>query len=192
MKATDLIIIALLGIWFSGSLLVQMRVFSNLARKEYLPLPKWTRWDYFALFPRFSFFSWIPNFNFELLYRDKLCDMQIGPWTTVPMPPRTLFRFIWNPGKRKRFVVEDLSRSLLARAEHQLATSATPSAFSYAYVNLAYYIAGLPSSPLSVERQFLIARSFAEKHKSAEVVFVSPFFYLSKPEQGVCHVDPGC
>lgn len=185
MHATDLIIIAVLSVWFLGSLAVQIRVFSNLAKKEHHPVPKWTRWDYFGLFPRFSFFSWIPTFNFELLYRDRLCDRQIGPWREVSLPTRTFFRFLWNPGKRKRFVVEDLSRALLSRVENQLAASANPSALSYSYVNLAYYIAGLPASALSEQRQFMIARSFADKNKSAEIVFLSPFFYLSEPEKGV-------
>lgn len=182
MVTVNVIIIGVLSLWFASSLLLQVQVVASLLKRRAKLLPRWLQVTSSPLLPRFSFFSWVPTFDFELLYRDKLVDTQIGPWISVPLPKRTAWRFVWNPGKRHRFVIEDLSRGLLRRVEEQLVTADMPSVVSYPYVNLACYVAGLPASPLSIQRQFMIARSFAEKNRKVEIEFVSPFFVVSSPE----------
>lgn len=176
---TGLLIMALLALWLVGLLATQMSViYGNIVGRDQ-GIPRWKRWDCFGLLPRFAFFSWVPNCHYELLFRDKDFFGEITPWNSVPLPERSITRIFWNPGRRKRFAVEDLCRSFLSHLGSQVLNSDTPSPYCLSYVGLAYYISHLPVCPLSRWRQFMIAQVFGDAERRPEILFVSPFFWLA-------------
>src|SRR5438270_5221059 len=176
-KISLILITALLALWLLGLVASQVWViYGNFRKRDRAAAPKWKRWDYFGLLPRFAFFSWVPHSHFELLYRDKAFWGEITPWNKIDLPARTALRFIWNPGRRKRFALEDLCRSLLSRIGYQLWKSAALSPYSWPYLGLAYHVSQVPSCPLSKFRQFMVAQSFGDPARRPEVLFISPFF----------------
>ena len=173
------LMLAFLTCWFLGLLATQLTViYGNFLRRE-IGIPKWKRWDCFGLLPRFAFFSWVPNCHYQLLFRDQALYGDITPWKAVELPRRSAIRVVWNPGRRKRFALEDLCRALLSHLTFAAHNTDTPSPYCFSYVGLVNYITQIPSSALSKQRQFMIAQIVASRNDKPEVLFISPFFPLS-------------
>jgi hypothetical protein len=124
--------------------------------------------------PRWTFFAPIPGVNdFHLAWREAT-DHGVGPWLEVSdmVPDRSLVNAIWNPDKRSRKAMIDLSIQLLLEAELHRTTSAGLT-LSLPYLLLAAR-AGQDASrfPLVDSFQFAIA---ADSLSAPEVrpVFVS-------------------
>jgi hypothetical protein len=178
--------IGFLTCWFLGLLATQLTViYGNFVRRE-IGIPKWKRWDCFGLLPRFAFFSWVPNCHYQLLFRDRAPYGEITPWKAVGLPRRSAIRVVWNPGRRKRFALEDLCRALLSHLTFEAHNTDTPSPYCFSYVGLVNYISQIPSCALSKHRQFMVAQIAASKNDKPEVLFISPFFLLS-PESVAPH-----
>ena len=87
------IVIAVMALWLLGLVASQVWViYGNFRKRDRAAAPKWKRWDYFGLLPRFAFFSWVPHSHFELLYRDKAFWGEITPWNKIDLPARTALR----------------------------------------------------------------------------------------------------
>ena len=177
------------GVWLLGILLVQINTLYGAATQRRLPwLLRWKRVDILQLCPRFSFFNWLPTSHYHVLVRD-LYDLGSGgvehtPWKLLPLPKRSLFRVVWNPARRPRFVLEDACRSLLQnlgstlqRADPGSDPWAAADPAGLAHTCLQHHVACLPASPLSVSRQFLIAQS---RTLGASTLQPTPLF-LSAP-----------
>jgi hypothetical protein len=173
--------ICLVSVWFAGIVCEQaVAIYESATGRNVAHRAWWTKFDIFGLFPRFSFFSWLPVWHYHLLYRDQSIEGGISPWNLVALPARPpMTKFIWNPGRRKRFALEDMCRSLLWHMKAELLNADHPSPFCFAYVALACYVAQIPCCPLSSARQFMIAQTRAkEADRAPEVLFISPLFSL--------------
>lgn len=132
------------------------------------------------LLPVWTFFSAVPDYDVELLIRDRLVDQQYTPWRAAPYQRTAAIRWLWNPDRRRGKAIVDMS----ARLQFALATHRDMTAVDLAslgpYTGLLTYARGLPRSPLSDQRQFMIARTFARhRGKAPHIMLISPLFPLS-------------
>jgi len=179
MNTESVLAICLFGPWLAA--IVCQQVMGVYASAGHIVHPRWRRrLDILGLglCPRFTFFARMPV-HYHLLYRDQSIDGLISPWNVVPLPPRANLRFIWNPGRRKRFALEGMCHSLLSHIRTELFNSEAPTPLCFAYLALACCVAEIPRCPLSVARQFMIAQSLAKADHDVEVLFISPLFSLN-------------
>lgn len=96
-----------LGTWFLLSLLTQIRIDS---------IQRLRKWDLLGLLPMWWFFAPIPaRGDIHLLYRCQLQDCTVLDWREIrPGGRRNWFSLIWNPGRRERKALFDISNGLLA------------------------------------------------------------------------------
>ena len=150
--------------WLTAMVTVQVSAVSSLILKRtWRWLLFWKRWDIFYLCPTFSFFSWLPTSHYHLLIRDLYPGGEWSGWRLTPLPRRTGLRFLWNPARRVRFALEDAAKALLAHLGAACALSGLePGAHTldcFAYRYLASFTLQQPGSPLTLARQFMIARA---------------------------------
>src|SRR5437588_1610216 len=171
---TAIVVTAAMVLWLLGSVAAQvLHIFPQRLGAGKTP---WLRWDFFGLLPRWTFFSMVPQSDFCILYRDRITNGPLTHWRLITMPPRTISRVIWNPGRRRRKAVEDLCLSFVTQYARRLHRSAGSSPWSFGYVALVYYVAHLQAWPLSETRQFMVAKTFGIQNKPPEILFISPFF----------------
>lgn len=164
-----ILVIAALAVWFVSTLIAQFWTVPWVARLK--------SYDLGEVVPGWSFFAPNPGTSdAELLYRDQLVDDQLGPWTAVRFQRPSLRRAVWNPEKRRRKALFDLSASLLMDAG--AARERNEVLVSFPYLALLSYVSSFPSGPLSKQRQFILARSFGERGKDPEIMFISGWHRL--------------
>ena len=158
------LLISVLALWFVLSLLAQFASAPCITAIKVR--------DHFALIPSWTFFAPNPGVSdTELLYRDLLFDGQYGSWVCVESPKPPPWRALWNPGKRQRKAIIDLSTMLirLAVEEHHQRDII----LSIPYLALLSFVSRQPRSPLAEQRQFMLARTFGSADLPPEILFVS-------------------
>ena len=101
---------AVFVLWFFLSVLGQAQ-----ATQRHRSRFQWVRrWDWFNLIPTWTFFAPRPAWtDYYLLYRDKLTDGRLTPWTEVILiQDRRWWHFLWNPAKHERKALVDMVRML--------------------------------------------------------------------------------
>jgi hypothetical protein len=176
---TAILVMAGMGVWLLGSVAAQIfHLFPQ--RQAEGKSPWWRRWDFFGLLPRWTFFSMVPESDFRILYRDKITGGPLTPWRVIALPRRRISRIVWNPGRRQRKAVEDLCVGFVTRFARRLNESEQSSPWSYWYLALVYYVAQVPAWPLGDARQFMISKTLGMQDKPPEILFISPFFQVSR------------
>jgi hypothetical protein len=174
-----IVVIVLMGGWLLASVAIQCAHLYANSVPQTKPPGWWRRGDFMGLLPRWTFFSMVPESDARILYRDRLFDGVLTPWRLMEMPPRNGFRFLWNPGRRKRKAADDLCLGFTVAFARRLDASLQSSPESFWYVALTHFVSQAPAPPLNESRQFMIAKTFAGNGRPAEILFVSPFFHLS-------------
>jgi hypothetical protein len=162
--------ISLLLVWFVISILAQFNLRWIVAVRS---------WDILCMIPAWTFFAPRPGTtDTNLLYRDQLIDGTITPWRTVTTQKPGTLRWIWNPYRRRRKCLFDMSQNL------QLFAAATRSVerivLDVAYIDLLTFVSRLPRNSLHVSTQFLLAYTPGPlKENQPQILFISGFHPLS-------------
>lgn len=185
MNVSTAVVVAVLGLWFSVSVVSQPPRIGNILR----------RYDPSSLLPNWSFFAPRPvSFDYHLLYRDLLHDLTVSDWTEIPIvEERAWYCFLWNPKRRRKKALFD-SCSMLLRLRSSLAEQGIdqPEALHRAvpYLMLLNYVTGLPH-PLARGTQFLILRTFGPTLGTPPTaVFTSRFHRVQQAGQTVFTNSP--
>lgn len=127
------------------------------------------RHDHGHLIPRWTFFAPNPGTaDYHIVYRDLDADgAPCGGWIEVPIPIRSSLALVWNPQKRSRKVVTDMSQSLLriARVNELSATVSIPY-----LAMLQLVVTHAPPQPNGTQRQFAIVQTFGREPTSQPVL----------------------
>lgn len=129
-------------------------------------------WDVCSLIPEWKFFAPNPaQGDFHLLYRDRLADGTITPWTEVRFSERaSLLCALWNAGRREPKALFDAVSDL--GAEARLAPAVL--AGSLSFLTILNYVSSLPRWAAAEFTQFLILHSFGRfSNDQPVVVFLS-------------------
>jgi hypothetical protein len=181
----DSAIPAILALWALLTLLnqfhplFQRRVSRGLAAR----LVAWAkRYDACALVPLWTFFAPNPGTrDHDVFYRDQLLDGTLTPWRALGEEPPGWWRVVWNPRKRFRKGLMDMSRALTRQLIANVRVGGDPRHIlvTMSYLGLASRIAAVERGPLSARTQFLLASSAGYDPASPPLVFyVSPLFDL--------------
>jgi hypothetical protein len=163
------LVVAALSAWLVATAVAQFWTLPWVAR--------WKAYDLAEVVPGWSFFAPNPgSSDAELLYRDEQVDGALGPWTAIRFARSTLLRALWNPDKRRRKSLHDLSAALLGEAGTGLERNEV--ILGSAYLTLLYYVSMAPTGPMSAKRQFILARSFGDHGGSPQIVFISAWHRL--------------
>jgi hypothetical protein len=134
------------AVWFGATAIAQFR--SGVGRRI-------KAHDPFALVPMWTFFAPNPGTrDLRLLCRDRLIDGTLAPWHEVLAPGTGVRRAVWNPWKRQRKALFDAGQ-LVSQIAAQNGDDPLV-LLSFPFVMLLAAVSALPSSPLSVARQFVI------------------------------------
>ena len=163
--AIDALVAAIFAAWFVATCLRQLP--GSFAARA-------TRWDVTGLLPVWRFFAPMPGpFDFHLVYRDELEDGSLTEWAEHRAPPaRRWWAFAWNPDKRLRKALLDVSQELArtnaaARTREQVTISVP-------YLVLLNFVSALPRLPPAAKTQFaLMVSRGAEYDEKPEFLFVS-------------------
>lgn len=135
------------------------------------------QYDYFSLLPLWTFFAPRPGvFDTRLVFRDKLINGELSVWREIPLPESRYFRFVWNPQKRARKTLSDLSSHLLAL--HNNNPTRKNICLSMPYITLVTFVAALSRSALSELTQFAIVKThgyWGSASGAIRIVFLSEF-----------------
>jgi hypothetical protein len=180
------------SVWFVFSVLGQLDAISQKLGRRL----RWVRtWDYLGLVPKWTFFAPRPaTGDVALLYRDRLANGAITPWTEVLRPSsRELWNVLWNPDKRERKALIDWKRGLWARArrlrnvQHAKGGGARrvdATAFGtncFHYLAILAHVSSLPRPSAAVAVQFCL--SIRESvWQQGEVIIVSGYHLLPDPQ----------
>ncbi len=175
------LIVTLLAVWFIVSILSQFRYTRLKSARRLVSLVE--KCDLFLIVPNCSFFApYPPNTDMEVLYRDKLRDGELTLWRAMRRRSIPFWKGFWNPDKRRQKILIELSLSLARNAKSHIASRSSGKAMyvSFAYVNLADYIARTAVHvPMTSQTQFMIALSSGfDRRKQPAILFISPFFHL--------------
>lgn len=136
---------------------------------------RWCAWDVVGILPVWRFFAPVPGpFDFHLLYRDRGADGVVTDWTEFqPVPRRRWSTMVWNPDKRLRKAMLDLSQEL-ARAQSKQPPEQIM--LSVPYLVLLQFISALPRAAPVAQTQFAIMVSEGAEYDAAPaVLFLSSF-----------------
>jgi hypothetical protein len=116
------------------------------------------RVDLCGLIPHWTFFAPVPGTaDYFLLYRDQLLDGSLTDWRELPLcDSRKLWHLIWNPGKREKKALFDLTTALMQETQ---AVPIEAMQLSVPYLVLLSYISGLPRDYTGQGTQFLLMMS---------------------------------
>ncbi len=158
---------AVLGMWFVVCVACQ------------LPMPMaraLRRFDLVGVVPDWRFFAPRPaTKDFYLMFRDSLEDGAATDWTEIEtLAPRPWWGLLWNPDRRVRKAMFDLTTEL---AGELTANNDTTVKLTVPYLALLAFVAAQPRSPASACTQFMIlqAGGAQEDHES---LFLSDFHEL--------------
>jgi hypothetical protein len=157
----------ILGLWALASLLALIE-----RCREPIRL-----YDVLFLIPEWKFFAPVPGqWDFHLLYRDRLGDGSITEWTEVVVGnPRRWWNAFWNPRKRGKKAVLDAVVGIAYQALAQ--KDAIP--LSPAFLTLLNHISSLPRPEASHFTQFTLIRFHPDSTgEPPDVAFVSAFHAL--------------
>lgn len=189
MAASEWILAGILGAWLIISGLGQIDV--SEPRSVFQRI---RQWDLFGLIPIWTFFAPRPAWiDYHLLYRDRLGDGTVSPWTeVVPVSGRTPVQALWNPGKRERKAIIDIVRTLTREIQNGRAD--LPEEFRFAgrtaqhlpetiftslgYLALLHVVSRIPRLGTASETQFLVMQTDAAESGEPEVLILSAFHSL--------------
>lgn len=183
-RLVDWSLVALLAGWFVLSILGQIEVAEPDSRFQRL-----RRRDWFGLIPVWTFFAPRPAWtDYHLLYRDRLADGDMTPWTeVVAVEPRRLRHAVWNPGKHSRKAVIDMVRTLTKeleqakrRADARGEEWKVPARIftSLPYVAILHLVGNLPRLSGAECTQFLIMKRDAAGPDDPGVMMLSALHQL--------------
>jgi hypothetical protein len=111
MDGPEAALAAVLGTWLLVSAVAQLAVVAP-------GLNRFRRFDLFGLVPRYHFFAPTPGtLDYHLLVRVRTQAGQLSAWQdTVPWQ-RRWSNFIWNPDRRTRKALHDLTTTLMIESE---------------------------------------------------------------------------
>ncbi len=112
-------------------------------------------YDLAGLIPVWPFFAPVPGTcDYYLLYRDELADGSLGNWREILLcDDRRSWHVIWNPGKREKKALFDLTTALLQEAKPDAIEAIQ---LSVPYLSILTYISSLPRSYPASSTQFLL------------------------------------
>ena len=154
-----------LAVWAALTALNQFsQKFSRSDRRSRLGRLIW--WikarDRLSLLPIWTFFAPNPRTrDHDVYFRDRLVDGTITPWHAVCDNCPSLGCVSWNPRKRLKKAILDMSnflvrsahRSLVSKGDHRLILVTVP------YLGLAIRVSGIERGPLSVTRSLWFRNS---------------------------------
>lgn len=142
------------------------------------------RADVFSLLPIWTFFAPTPGTNdHNVLYRDELVDGVMTPWHLVCDNSTRWTCVLWNPHKRLKKALLDMSHGLLRSAYRTVKAKRNPKRMlvSLPYIGIATRVSSVDRGPLSARTQFMI--SISEGYKAGaepKVLYISPLFGVMK------------
>lgn len=193
----DILLPTFLGFWFVASIFGQFNAVSvRKARFQWL-----RRYDILGLVPTWTFFAPNPaTTDYHFLYRDRLADGTVTPWTEiVRVHDRRWWHIVWNPNKRRRKVFTDIVAMLLVRLGSTLKDSdirrrgdrryvLIPERWhtTWPYLFLLNYVSSLPRHRSAIETQFGIFRSQSAvvDADAVEVALISALHKLDRGPNG--------
>jgi len=137
---------------FGGLLLITL-----LSQLRRVPPVVWLkRHDACALIPAWTFFAPNPGTrDVRVLWRQRYHDGLLSPWRETTCPQVGPWKGLWNPTKRVRKAVTDVSPSVLRRAvnfpDSQLTVISLP------YLMIVNHVSSLSGAEMAEARQFMIA-----------------------------------
>lgn len=164
----DVAIAALFAVWLVLSLIAQLP-----GRPA-----EWIRsLDPFGVLPSWSFFAPNPaRTDSHLLYRHRLANGDVTPWTEAFVWRPVWYRFLWNPDRRAEKAISDATSSL------QRHTQALGVRLSIPYLLLLEHVSHLPSPHGAVAVQFALMGSWGpDASREPFVRFVSDTHPLDTP-----------
>jgi hypothetical protein len=187
---STLVLIVLLATWFALSVLGQIGVRNPSSRFQRI-----RRWDWFGLIPIWTFFAPRPSWtDYHLLYRDRLMDGNLTPWTEVVLiEQRRWWHIVWNPGKHERKALIDFVRTFtreVGRLKNKIvqtdlelsgctAAQLPASIFmSSPYIALLHVVCHLPRLSKAHSTQFLIMKMDAVDSGDPSALILSAFHEL--------------
>ncbi len=135
----------------------------------------WLRSDLISRFvPRWNFFAPRPGTqDFRLVHREVVTNNCTGPWHELPLPPRGPWEWIWNPNKRLRKCIIDITISLVGEMIHYITRKESHLIkISIPYLLVLRYVVSLPRSPFADGIQFAIIRN-SRSDETPVLVFLS-------------------
>jgi hypothetical protein len=114
--------------------------------------------DLAGLIPVWPFFAPVPGTcDYYLLYRDELADGALGNWREIRLcDDRRSWHAIWNPWKREKKALFDLTTALLREAKPEEIEAVQ---LSVPYLSILTYISSFPRSYAACSTQFLLMMS---------------------------------
>jgi hypothetical protein len=166
------LIMAGLAVWLVLTVVNQVRRGARIAAIK--------QRDVLALIPTWTFFAPRPGVtDHNLLYRDRGPAGDLSAWRQVRPPDASRLRWLWNPTKRERKSVSDLSQSLVRSAARPLGNRLY---IQLSYVLLLNLVAQARPSAFAVERQFIVVRSYGfARRRAPQILFASDFHVLDDP-----------
>ncbi len=131
------------------------------------------RHDAFGLVPQWTFFAPRPGVtDVHLLYRDWAGDRTVGPWREIHLrTARRWWHCLWNPNKRAKKALLDMSQELAAAAR---VLSPIAVQGSMPYLLALAFVSRQPHAPGTELTQFMLMRSPGTlRQAEAQPVFVS-------------------
>jgi hypothetical protein len=113
------------------------------------------KFDLAGLIPNWPFFAPVPGTcDYYLLYRDELADRSLTDWREVPLcDDRRFWHVIWNPGKREKKALFDLTAALMGEVSEDKAELIQ---LSVPYLAILTYISSIPRLYRARRTQFLL------------------------------------
>lgn len=141
-----------------------------------LPLPMTRalrRFDLIGLVPDWRFFAPRPaTKDFYLMFRDRLVDGTCTDWTELEtLAPRPWWGALWNPDRRVRKAMFDLTTEL---AGELAVTTDTTVKLTVPYLALLAFVAAQRRSSASACTQFMILQAGGDQDDH-EALFLSDF-----------------
>jgi hypothetical protein len=119
-------------------------------------LTRWIRaFDLAGLIPVWPFFAPVPGTcDYYLLYRDKLPDGSLSDWREILLcDDRRYWQLIWNPRKREKKALFDLTAALMAEARPDAIQAIQ---LSVPYLAILTFVSSLPRRYPACATQFLL------------------------------------
>jgi hypothetical protein len=158
-----------------GGFFIAWLVLTILFQFDSLAVPI-SRFDYFRLIPRWTFFSPNPgHHDLHVLYRDRNAAGHMTEWQELPFPaPSTTIPILWNPEKRMNKILWDswLSIQYLTTKEN---VPAAHLPLAGAYMVLLNIVMRGERNEEYPFRQFSLVRSTGFSARTPEPIFVSTF-----------------
>jgi hypothetical protein len=149
----------LLFVWFAACAVGQLR---------FVRLPEILRET--GILPLWSFFAPVPSISdFTLWFRDERSDGSVVNWVPVKCLARGKYAFIWNPGRRERKAIFDLTVKLMLHMEYDPASIH----LSVPYLVLLAHVCSQPRLGSPVKTQFALTSVESQRTSDPLLLFLS-------------------